>query len=418
MQAQNCPDLDVAIIGAGIIGLACGQKLQAAGRTVTLFDPCGMAGRASAGNAAALAYSDIMPLAGRGILRQVPRWLADLLGPLSIRPLYLPRLLPWFWRFLRAGSRDRIGAAIAAQAALLRLARTEMRALVTACGLDGMIRNDGSLELYESAREFDAAADGWRYRAAEGINFEHVHGPRLAALQPGLSPCFIAGTYVPGWETVAEPQIFARAIGDCVLARGGCLIEAGVRAIEPAAVGAVLHLDDGRRFAPRQVVVATGAWSKTLAAQLGDTIPLDCERGYNTTLPPGAFPLARQLIFGAHGFVISPLSTGIRVGGAVEFAGLNHPPNFERSAMMLRKAKQFLPELRTEGGRQWMGHRPSLPDTLPVIGRARRTPDAVLAFGHGHLGLTQSAATGRLVTDLLCHQAPPLDLTPFSPQRF
>jgi D-amino-acid dehydrogenase len=165
-------------------------------------------------------------------------------------------------------------------------------------------------------------------------------------------------------------------------------------------------------------VIAAGAWSKTLTTLLGDRIPLETERGYNTTLPPGAFDLRRQLTFPGHGFVISPLETGIRIGGAVELGGLKLPPNYARADAMLQKARQFLPGLRTDGGTQWMGFRPSLPDSLPVIGASAASPDIVYAFGHGHLGLTQSAATGRLVQQMLDRQPPTIDLAPFRPQRF
>jgi D-amino-acid dehydrogenase len=126
----------------------------------------------------------------------------------------------------------------------------------------------------------------------------------------------------------------------------------------------------------------------------------------------------RQLIFGGHGFVITPLSTGLRIGGAVELAGLERPPNFARSRAMLEKARRFLPGLRTDGGREWMGYRPSLPDSLPVIGRARGAPGIFYAFGHGHLGLTQAAATGRLIRDLVSGQSSTIDLSPFDPYRF
>ena len=166
------------------------------------------------------------------------------------------------------------------------------------------------------------------------------------------------------------------------------------------------------------VVVAAGAWSHRLARTLSDHIPLETERGYNTTLPVGAFDLRRQLIFRAHGFVVTPLESGVRVGGAVEFAGLDAPPNFARAASLLAKAKRFMPALRTEGGRQWMGFRPSLPDSLPAIGKASTDERVVYAFGHGHLGLTQSAATARIVADIIAARTPPLDLTPFRPQRF
>jgi len=175
---------------------------------------------------------------------------------------------------------------------------------------------------------------------------------------------------------------------------------------------------DGHVLVARRVVVAAGAWSHQLARTLSDRIPLETERGYNTTLPASAFDLKRQLTFDAHGFVVTPLACGVRVGGAVEFAGLDAKPNFARAATMLAKAKRFMPGLRTEGGTQWMGFRPSLPDSLPAIGPAAADARVVYAFGHGHLGLTQSAATARLVADIVAGRTPPLDLAPFRPQRF
>ena len=165
-------------------------------------------------------------------------------------------------------------------------------------------------------------------------------------------------------------------------------------------------------------MIAAGAWSHRLTNTLGENIPLETERGYNTTLPVSAFDLKRQLTFGAHGFVVTPLACGVRVGGAVEFAGLDASPNYARAANLLAKAKRFMPELRTEGGTEWMGFRPSLPDSLPAIGHAAADERVIYAFGHGHLGLTQSAATARLVADLMSGRRPPIDLAPFSPQRF
>jgi len=135
-------------------------------------------------------------------------------------------------------------------------------------------------------------------------------------------------------------------------------------------------------------------------------------------LPPGAADIRRQLVFPGHGFVITPLETGVRVGGAVELAGLDLPPNFARSKAMLAKAKRFLPSLNVTNGVEWMGFRPSLPDTKPAIGPLPGARDVICAFGHGHLGLTQAAATGRLIRDLVCAQAPAIDIAPFRAQRF
>ena len=179
-----------------------------------------------------------------------------------------------------------------------------------------------------------------------------------------------------------------------------------------------VRLSDGQNLRAGRIVVAGGAWSHLLARRLGDRIPLETERGYNTTLPLNAFDLRLQLIFSRHGFVVTPLSTGIRIGGAVELAGLEAPPNFARSKAMLRKAQRFMPALKPAGGREWMGYRPSLPDSLPVIGRASGGDRVFYAFGHGHLGLTQSAATARLIVDMISGKPPAIDLAPFSPRRF
>ncbi|HEY4201998.1 MAG TPA: FAD-binding oxidoreductase [Devosiaceae bacterium] len=411
-------NIDVVIVGAGIIGLASAFRLQQAGRRVVLIDRAGIARGASYGNAGAFAFSDVLPMASKGMLRKVPGWLADPLGPLSIPPAYLPTILPWLVRYWRAGWKDRYDGSLAAQSALMELAKSEMANLTKVAGIDAMVRRDGSLELYESEDELKLSLPGWAAREAHGIGFEHVRGARLAELQPGLAPRFVAGTFVPEWQTVSDPYQFATALGEAVLALGAELKLGTVAAVGPEGDGVVVTLADGETLKARQAVIAGGAWSKALAASLGDAVPLETERGYNTTLPPGAFDLKRQVIFGGHGFVVTPLDTGIRVGGAVELGGLKLPPNFKRSEAMLTKAKSFLPGLKAEGGKQWMGFRPSLPDSLPVIGPSRRSPNIVYAFGHGHLGLTQSAATGRLVTDLIQKTKTSIDITPFRATRF
>jgi len=411
-------DADVAIVGAGIVGVATAYKLLEAGRSVVLIDRKGIAEETSRGNAGAFAFSDIMPLATRDMLAKLPRWLSDPLGPLTIRPEYLPQITPWLLRFWRAGWPDHVGAGIRAQAALMRVARREMDALVASAGLGAMVCSDGVLELYESEAELRAAGRELTAKTTEGIEHRQVRGEELAELQPGLSPRLVAATFIPKWQTVTDPYDFATAIGAAAIGRGAIFRKAAVARVRPVNGAIVLDLTDGTAVNARDVVIAGGAWSKALTAPLGDAIPLDTERGYNTTLPPGAFDLRRQLVFGGHGFVVTPLATGIRVGGAVELGGLNLRPNFARARAMLQKAAMMMPGLKTIGGKQWMGFRPSLPDSLPAIGRSRASPHIVYAFGHGHLGLTQSAGTGRLVAELITGAPPSLDLAPFSPQRF
>ena len=408
---------EVIVIGAGVIGLSTALMAQARGLSVTVVDREGPAAGASAGNAGAFAFTDILPLASPGILRKAPKWLLDPLGPLSIPPAYALQIAPWLVRFWRACSPRAVAASTTAQTRLMDLSRAELEPFLAATGTLGMLRKDGNLQVYESEREFRASLPGWQAREAHGIEFRHMTAADMAALQPGLSPRFIKGTFTPGWFSIADPKDYVLALADRFRAQGGTILTAEVTRLEPHESGVYIRTN-GKSLSADKVVIAAGAFSHRIAASLGDRIPLETERGYNTTLPPGAFDLRCQMTFGGHGFVISRLSSGIRVGGAVELGGLSLPPNYKRSEAMLRKAKAFLPDLKTGGGTQWMGFRPSLPDSLPAIGRSKASPRVIHAFGHGHLGLTQSAGTARLVADLLTDQTPPVDLTPFSPQRF
>lgn len=432
--------VDIAVIGAGIIGctvaLRLAQELGQAGSAprIVVIDREGIAAGASRGNAGAYAFSDIQPLASPGIVRQVPRWLLDPLGPLALRPAYLPRIAPWLWRFWRACQPARVAASTAAQAALNRLSAEATPRLLASIGAQSMWHEDGNLHLYESEAEWRASLRGWQQRAEHGIAFEHAHGPgaaeKIAQWQPGLSPAFVAATFVPRWATIDDPRVLVERIAAAAAARGVLLRGGEVQALVPEADAVALRIGGGAGGAgadgdarggvlrARRVVLAAGAWSHRLAATLGERIPLETERGYNTTLPPGAFALKRQLTFPGHGFVVTPIGGGVRVGGAVELAGLEAPPNFARSDALLAKALRFLPGLRAEGGTRWMGFRPSLPDSLPALGPAREDARVFYAFGHGHLGLTQSAATAEVAVAWATGRAAPIDLRPFSPQRF
>lgn len=406
---------DVIIVGAGIIGLSIAHYLQQEGRRVTLIDRKGIAQEASFGNAAAFAVTDLLPLASPGMLLKAPKWLLDPLGPLSIRPTYLPKITPFLLKFFRASWPDQYQRSISAQASLMNLARDEISKIAQLPKMRNQIRTDGALHLYEDEADERANVENNEMRKKHNIPFRHVTGDELAELQPGLSPHIKSATFLPSWQTVDDPFNWAMSVWDMVRSDGGELITQEVKTVSKTCE---VELADGSILKGNNLIIAAGAWSHKLTVQLSDKIPLETERGYNTTLPVDAFDLKRQLIFGSHGFVMTPLSTGIRVGGAVEFAGLEAEPNYKRSEIMLQKAKKFLPDLGTSNGTQWMGFRPSLPDTLPAIGNASASKKITYAFGHGHLGLTQSLATAKLVADLVADRSPAIEMTPFNPSRF
>ncbi len=410
---------DVIVIGAGVIGLTAALALQRRGLSVTLVERTGVAAQASAGNAGAFAFSDVLPLASPGIMRKAPKWLLDPNGPLAVPWRYAPQITPWLLRFWRASRPHRVAAGVVAQAALNNLARERLFPLLDDVGLRQALTRSGNLEVYESEAELDAVRRYWDARADHGIAFEHIHGAAdIAAVQPGLHPRFKAATLTPEWYHIDDPADFCRRLGAIFQRRDGTLQIADAVALEGRGERATVRLADGATLSADHVVVCAGAWSHRLARTLGDRIPLETERGYNVTLPLDAFDLGPQITFGGHGFVVTRLATGIRIGGGVELGGLDLPPNHRRAAAMLAKARAFLPDLKVGEGRRWMGFRPSLPDSLPVIGPATRDPRVVYAFGHGHLGLTQSAATAELVADLVTGRGSAIDLTPFRPDRF
>lgn len=409
---------DVIVIGAGIIGLSIAFRLAEAGKSVLIIDRKGMAEETSRGNAGALAFADVEPLASPGIMLKAPKWLFDPLGPLSLPASYAPKILPWMLRFFRASLPDRHEASTKAQATLMELAKAETEPLFAAAGISNLLRHDGAIYLYEGEQALNGSKGLWDLRARHGVPFETISGARLAELQPGLGNSFTHGVFVPQWMTVSDPYEVTTSIGKAALARGATLEIGDVAHVAQTDTGVTLTLQDGTSRQAEQLVIAGGAWSHKLTSQLGGRIPLETERGYNTTLPPGAFDLKRQLVVAGDGFVITPLSIGIRVGGAVELAGLDRAPDFRRSEIMLKKAERVLPGLKTEGGKQWMGFRPSIPDSLPVIGRAPKANRVIYAFGHGHLGLTQSAATARLVSDMALNQMSLIDMAPYRPERF
>ncbi|WP_378941244.1 NAD(P)/FAD-dependent oxidoreductase [Mesorhizobium sp. ANAO-SY3R2] len=409
---------DVIVIGAGVVGLSAAIAAQARGLSVTVLDREGPAAGASAGNAGAFAFTDILPLASPGILRKAPKWLLDPLGPLSVPPAYAVQIAPWMFRFWRACSAKRVAHSTTAQTALMDLSKAELEPFLEQTGTMPMLRKNGNLQVYEGEAELKASLPGWKVREEHGIEFHHLNAADMAEIQPGLAPRFTHGTFTPGWYSIADPKLYTLALAEHFRAAGGTIERAEVTALRPLDSGVEIVSADGNTRRAAKVVLSAGAFSHRIARTLGESIPLETERGYNTTLPSDAFDLRTQVTFGGHGFVVTRLSTGIRVGGAVELGGLKLAPNFRRSEAMLKKAQAFLPGLKPGGGVQWMGFRPSLPDSLPAIGQARATPRIIYAFGHGHLGLTQSAGTARIVADLLTGKAPAIDIASFSPQRF
>ena len=419
-KTPNASGQKAVVIGAGIIGVNVALALQDKGYQVTILDRGEPGMGASFGNAGGIAVTECAPIAMPGTLMNVPGWLLDPLGPLSVRWGYLPNMLPWLVRFLAASSKSRVEQIATELAALLNRAWDDYDPVIAKAGLaDAVFKKEGAMAVYRSdasRRKDDYAID---LRRRNGIKIRDLTRAEVRDLEPDLAPIFSCGVMEEDWGRVLDPYKILMGLYKCFLDQGGKFETAEVtdfvyRDGKPRAA----MTTSGDQITFDTVVVACGAWSKTLAKRLGSPVPLDTERGYNTTVPYHDAKLSRMVICADDSFVMTPMEMGIRVGGAVELGGLTAAPNYDRAKALFAKGKEVLPKLNGEGGTEWMGFRPSMPDSKPVISKSPNHQNVFFAFGHGHLGLTMAATTGRLISDLMSGEETPINMTPYRINRF
>jgi D-amino-acid dehydrogenase len=408
----------VAVVGAGIIGLSAAYHLIKQGARVTLVDRDPEGDKCSHGNAGAIAVTEVVPASAPGTLWRVPGWMADPLGPLAIRPMHAPKLIPWLLRFAKVSTAEETERISRALAALNGRAYEDLVPMLRDIGLSNELHREGALSVYESEEGFRRDADEWALKRARGIICEDISGDEARQREPALGPIVKRAVFNPQWSYVSDPKHVARATLTWLKQHGAEIRRSEAHTITPGSTRSLSVQLNGERLTADRIVVAAGAWSALLARKLGDRALLESERGYNMTLPSPGVSIKCQLTFAERKFVATPLSCGLRIGGAAEFGGLNAAPNYKRSRALVDLASRYLPGLRTEGGVSWAGHRPATPDSLPVISRSDHHADVFYAFGHGHLGLTQSAPTGRLISQLVLAQPPSIDVTPYRIGRF
>jgi D-amino-acid dehydrogenase len=407
-----------AVIGAGIIGVSTALYLQRDGHRVTLIDFRGPGEGASMGNAAVIAAASCEPVAMPGVLRRLPGMLTDPLGSLAVRWQYLPRLTPWLVCFLAASRPSRVEAISIALRELSTRCRDALGTLTTAAGIGDMIRDTGWLSVYRTHNSFVEAAKELELQRRRGVRFELLERDEIRQAEPSLAPIFERAVYYPEQSMTVNNFRLVQRLAEDFASRGGTLLREMVRDIDYTQDGPRAVVTDGSRHPVESIVVAAGAWSRELTLRLGHRVPLDTERGYHVMLPePGVMP-CRPIHIVDFGFVATPLEYGLRFAGTVELGGLSAPPNWDRARILLERGRQVFPGLREDGATRWMGFRPSLPDSLPVISGSPSLPHVYFAFGHGHLGLTNGALTGRLIADLAAKRDPGLDMRPYRVDRW
>ena len=410
--------MTTVVVGAGIIGVAIAHDLARRGRDVTLVDrgPVGMG--ASYGNMASIAVTEFMPASRPAVWRQMPGWMLDPEGPVRVRPGYVPKLVPWFARSLAASRPAKLRALEAQGAALCARVYDDLLPLLRDTGLEHELTDEGCLSLYAEEVEFKADRDHIEILERFGFPHEVIGRQAIRALEPELSDKIGMAVIFPQNRSLRDPHRLVVELADRFTALGGRIERAEVTGFERGEGIRAVRLRDGRDLAADEVVLCAGAWTGRLTAMLGEPIPLETERGYHTQIMAPGISLRHSIIWPARAFMVTPTAGGIRVGGTVEMAGLDAPPDYRRAKVTVKRAQEALPNLRAENVSEWMGHRPALPDTVPIISRSAKTRGVYVAAGHGHLGVTYAATTARLIGDLVTGATPPLDLTPYRIDRF
>ncbi|PZM12108.1 NAD(P)/FAD-dependent oxidoreductase [Rhizobium tubonense] len=408
----------VIVVGAGIIGAAIGLELQRRGRQVTIVDKTEPGRGASFGNMASIAL-DFAASSGPSTWRKIPKWLLDPEGPVWLRPAYAPKILPWFLRFIAAGRPSRLKEIEDAGMALSARALDDFRAMLDEIGAPELMTEEGCLAIYETEAEF--ASDRGHIALMQRYGFEHkvLAGAEIQDYEPALSPTIAKAVLLPDNKSIRDPYHLVLKLVDAAKALGTTFVTGEAQSVERTPGGAVSVLfADGRRLDADHVVLAAGVRTRFIAEALGEPIPLETERGYHTQIMKPGISMRYSVIWPHRAFMVTPTAGGIRVGGNVELAGLDAPPDYRRPRVLVRHAQRALPGLKVEDASDWMGHRPALPDTIPIVSPSSRLAGVWYATGHGHLGLTFSATTAKLLADMMTGIVPSVDMTPFRINRY
>ncbi len=407
------------VIGAGIVGASCAWHLQRRGAKVTVIDHVQPGQATSFGNAGCLSPSSIYPFSYPGAIRQVPGWLLDPLGPMRIRWPDLPALLPWLWRFWREGNPQRVQEVSAAQHQLMRSVAADYDFILKGTNSESLRSAKGLILLYSDPAEFEQ--DRWRYDIKDQFNlpWSRLSHAELHDLEPDVKiPEEGVALMDHSWQHLLSPADVTRNIAEGAFAAGAVWLNDKVTEVQSGTQGASVSTQSGKKISGDYLVLATGVWTNTLLQQFGYRVPLTAKRGYHSMLAHPNVSLSHPLMQIKEYIVMTPMRDGLRVAGTAEFARIDAAPDYRRAKVLLQHAQRFLPGLKGESVTEWMGQRPMLPDSIPVLGKLPAYDRVLCAFGHGHYGITQGPSSGRIISDLVFGRTPHVDIQPFSITRF
>ena len=415
---MNASKKHCIVIGAGIVGSSCAWHLVKRGLKVTLIDQLLPGQSTSYGNAGCISSSHVVPFSHPGIWKKIPRWLFDELGPLTIRWQHLPGLLPWMWKFWRSGTRQGMMRSASAQAQLMHRVSEDYAEALQETGLVHLVESRGCIGVYDSRDDFEEHRWELEIEDELGFEWEYLSPSELRIMVPDLKLDGGVAIFHPSWQHTLNPGRLTECIAEAAFSAGASWLQDKVSRVEASDLGVRVNTESGQELQAGHLVIAAGAWSNALARQLDYTVPLAPKRGYHSMIAKPGLDLEYPIISKSRFFVMTPMEEGLRIAGTAEFAALDAEPDYRRARVLMQQAKHYLPGLRDDGVSEWMGQRPMMADSLPVISPSPSRTRVFYAFGHGHYGLTQGPTTGRIIADLVNNSEPDIDLSPYRFDRF
>jgi len=408
--------LKVGIIGAGIQGISNGLFLQKKGFNVTIFDrddPGSPA--ASYGNAGHFSPYASVPINRPDVLSDVPAMLLSSIGPLALKWNYVPKMIPWFLRFVGNCTTSKMMHTAKNMHQILNLALPAYDELFDEIDLEGLVEKKGILYIWNDqnlkSRELEI-----NVRNELGVDQQVVTPKEINDLEPNIKPIYHGGVYYKYGRHARNPKKILLKLFELFIKNGGKFLKMNVQDINFDEEKPVLNTET-QKFIFDKIVIACGAFSKRLTDNLDEKLPLDTERGYHVHFKDCDHLLSRPVIFQNRGFGITPMEQGLRVVGTVEFGGLDNPISKSRIKNLINNAKYMLGDL-PEHEDEWLGFRPSMPDFLPVIGPSKNHKNVFYCFGHHHLGWTLGPISGKIISGMIAQENTNLDLKPYSSLRF
>ena len=408
----------IIVIGAGIVGVSTAIWLQRSGFKVTIIDQKGPATGASHGNAGILAASSIIPVPNPSLIKKLPFYLLSKDSPVFFKMSYLPKMFPFLISYLSKSNLREVNKYAERMTPLIFDTVCQHKSLAKGTGAEKFISYQDYCFGYETEENFLNDKKVWKLRQKHGLPFEVVNGNEFSNFDPFYKDLFDVIVKCKNHGKINDPGLYVKTLCDHFLSQGGELIISKVNDISSKNLNDVIVKIESDSLIANKIIVATGAWSKKILKKFKIKMPLESERGYHVEyVEPNFYPKVPMMLTSKK-FVITPMDGRIRVAGLVEFAGLKTLKRKPPLNLLKNKIKVLFPDLKYKEKIEWLGHRPALVDSLPMLGYLDKNKQILVAFGHQHLGLTAGAKTGRIVSDLIIGNDIKLKISNYRPNRF